>query len=145
MLAAGATFALDQISKAVAVAALGSGDRIEVLGSWFGFRLVRNPGGVFGLFPQAGLVFFALTVGIVVAVVLIGSRSGRFPIPLGMIAGGGLGNLADRIFEGGSPFEGMVIDFIDFRFWPTFNLADAAITLGVAYIALSSLKRGEDA
>jgi signal peptidase II len=145
VLAAGATFALDQISKAVAIAALGSGGRIEVLGSWFGFRLVRNPGGVFGLFPQAGLVFFALTVGIVVAVVLIGWRSGRFPIPLGMIAGGGLGNLADRMFRGGSPFDGMVIDFIDFRFWPTFNLADAAITLGVAYIALSSLKREEDA
>jgi signal peptidase II len=64
---------------------------------------------------------------------------------MGMIAGGGLGNLADRMFRGGSPFDGMVIDFIDFRFWPTFNLADAAITLGVAYIALSSLKREEDA
>jgi signal peptidase II len=61
-------------------------------------------------------------------------------VSLGLVLGGALGNLADRLFRPPGPFRGRVIDFVDFRVWPTFNLADAAVVCGAIVLALASLR-----
>ena len=61
----------------------------------------------------------------------------RWLVPLGMIVGGGVGNLIDRVFR---PFDGQVVDFVDLHVWPVFNLADSAIVVGVLLLALQSMR-----
>lgn len=135
-----ATLAVDQISKSLALVTLEDA-RIEILGSFLGLELVRNPGGAFSILPKVGGLL-AIASAILVGVVAIWAiRSGEFPIAFGMILGGGAGNLADRVFRGPGFTDGSVIDFIDFSFWPTFNLADTAITIGVGLLLIQSWRR----
>jgi signal peptidase II len=137
--AALATVAADQLTKQAALAALRPGERAGVIGSFFGFKLTRNSGGAFGILPGAPWLFFAASAVIVVAVVAMGWNRHDSSIALGVIAGGGIGNLLDRIFRAPALFHGKVVDFIDFPFWPTFNLADSAIVIGVAILFYQSL------
>lgn len=132
--------AADQISKSLVVELLPSGSRLDIIGSFFGFRVTRNPGGIFGFFPQAGLMFLVFTLIVVTVVVVWSLRTGESPVLFGMVVGGGVGNLADRIFRGPNLLAGRVVDFIDFSFWPTFNLADAAISIGVALLLIRSFR-----
>lgn len=133
------TLAADQISKVAAVAALEPHQRVDLLGSFFGLLLIRNPGGAFSLLRTRSGLLAGLTAIVVVLVVVWALRSKEFPLELGMVIGGGLGNLADRVFRAPGLFEGRVVDFIDFSFWPTFNLADTAITIGVGLLVMRSL------
>lgn len=125
------TIALDQVSKAWAVAALD--DRsIEVL--WkLRLHLTTNTGFAFssgqGLGPLLGLV--AAFVIILLWKMRARFTSRRGVISLGLVLGGACGNLTDRLFRAAGWGRGAVVDFIDFRFWPVFNLADAAIVVGV--------------
>lgn len=135
------TLAADQVTKAVVLAALAPGERVAVAGRFFGFVLARNPGAAFSILPGRSLLLAWVTAVIVAAVAVWAVASGEFPVALGLIVGGGLGNLADRIFRSPGMMRGMVVDFIDFSFWPTFNLADAAITVGVALVILKSLRK----
>lgn len=134
-----ATLAADQASKSLAMAALGDGERVDLLGRLFGLRLTTNPGGAFGIFPDAPLLFFFSSVAIVSVVLGWGWRSGEQPLALGLVAGGGLGNLVDRVLRPPGGLLGEVVDFLDFSFWPTFNLADSAIVVGVALLIGASL------
>jgi len=108
-----------------------------VVGKFFQFRLTRNPGAAFGLLQGSGSIIALLAV--VVAVVIFVSlrdvpdRVTVWALALGL--GGAVGNLIDRVFRGGGLFDGEVVDFLDFSFWPTFNVADSAITVG-ALLAL---------
>ena len=119
--------ALDQASKAIAVAALIRGESVDV---FFGLEMthVRNTGLAFGVLSGGGLAVLAL---IAAALALLLFYFGRHAgedytwLPAGAIVGGALGNLADR------SREGTVIDFIDPIFWPAFNVADIAVVLGV--------------
>jgi len=103
------------------------------------FRQVRNPGTAFGIVQTRSWLLFLVSV-VIMAVVLValwmwgrpGSRFFRFS--LGLIVGGALGNIVDRVALG------EVVDFIDFRFWPVFNLADVAIVTGVFLVLLVVLK-----
>ena len=102
------------------------------------FRLVSNSGATFSLGRNHNLLFAAGTAAVLVAIAVIVGRGvllGRVSnAALGVIAGGALGNLTDRIRLGS------VVDFIQIRFWPTdFNLADAAIRAGVLAILLALL------
>lgn len=135
------TVAADQVSKAVALAALAPGERVAVAGRFFGFVVARNSGAAFSMLPGRGLFLAWTTAAIVGAVAVWALASGEFPVALGLVVGGGLGNLADRIFRSSGMMRGKVVDFIDFSFWPTFNLADAAITVGVALVILKSLRK----
>lgn len=137
--AAACVVLIDQAAKSIALAVLVPGERVGVLGPAFGLELVRNSGGVFGLFPGRGILFFFLTVAVVGAVVIWAIRTGESPIQLGMVAGGGIGNLVDRVVRG--TFPGPVVDFLDVWGWPTFNLADTAITLGIGLLVLRSIRR----
>ena len=136
---AAATVLVDQGSKAVAAHLLADGRPRLAIGFW-DLELTRNPGGAFGILPQSTLLFFLATLVIVGGVVVWGVRSGQAPLALGLVAGGGLGNLIDRVTRAPGGLQGRVVDFIHFHFWPTFNLADSAIVIGVGLLILHELR-----
>ncbi len=134
-----AAFALDQGTKVLAVAHLDPGSFIPLLGGWLRLTLIHNVGSAFGLIPSGTIPTAA---SILVCVVVLGYvfRGGLAGAPgrgmaLGLVVGGALGNLLDRIRTGG------VVDFIDLQVWPVFNLADAAITIGVGLLAIGVVRR----
>lgn len=129
---AGAVVAADQATKAAAIAHVGRGDTAQIL-PFLDIANVRNRGVAFGLFGEANSVLIAATVVILVAILFYLSRGGtgaRFWVSGGLLVGGALGNLADRVRIGS------VIDWIDLPAWPTFNLADAAIVAGIFCLVL---------
>jgi signal peptidase II len=133
---------LDQLTKSWAVSALADGP-IEVISGVLRFRLGFNSGGAFGLFQGLPGIFL-LTTSVVIGIILFWIRrieDPRWLIPLGMVLGGGLGNLFDRVFR---EFDGRVVDFIDFRVWPIFNLADTAIVIGVLLVVLIGWRSPRD-
>jgi signal peptidase II len=128
------TVAFDWITKAIASATLDL-HSIDV-GSVITLRLSHNPGVAFGMGDRLpGAVVIALTAGVTV-VVLIAALRGAFPslFAAGLVVGGAVANLGDRL-TGGS-----VVDFLDLGWWPSFNLADVAITSGCALVALTSFR-----
>ncbi len=105
-------------------------------------RFTTNPGGAFGLFGSVPALFVAISV-LVVLVVLIASRnlpSTAAAVGLGLVFGGALGNLTDRVVRGPG-FSGEVVDFIDFHVWPVFNLADSALVVGAGVLLVSGIRR----
>ena len=82
-------------------------------------------------------------VALVVVLVTVGRSIDRplVAVALGLVLGGALGNLADRLFRSPGLFRGPVVDFVDLRWWPVFNLADAAITVGCLVLLVLSLGR----
>lgn len=141
---AGITLAVDQASKALVLTSLGPHRHVDLAGKVFGIVVRRNPGGAFGIFPDAPLFFFVATVAIVAGAIVWGWRAPQFAVPVGLIVGGGLGNLVDRLVRGPEPFRGEVVDFIYLSFWPTFNLADSAIVIGVGLLLLMSSRAGRE-
>jgi signal peptidase II len=127
---AGIVVALDQATKQLAVANIDRGDHVNV---FFGLDLAntRNTGVAFGAFEGAGLVV-AILIGISLALLvgyfLLHRDMPLLWLPVGLLLGGALGNLADRARDGA------VIDFIDPVAWPAFNLADACIVVGVVML-----------
>lgn len=137
--------AADQLSKWWAVNNLSKGRDIELVGS-LRLRLAFNPGAAFSLGSGRGLGPFIAVLALVVVVVLLfsgHSTKGRTgAIAVGLIAGGALGNLADRALRrGGSGIlGGYVVDFVDLQWWPAFNVADAAICVGAVGLVLFGLR-----
>jgi len=130
---------LDQLTKHWAVNALADGRIIDVVGS-LRWNLAFNRGMAFsqgeGLGPIIGVV--ALVV-VVVLLVSIGQSTSRwYPIAVGLIIGGALGNVIDRLLRGEGWFRGGVVDFIDVQWWPIFNIADIAVTVGGVLLLLTS-------
>lgn len=112
---------------------MSGGRTIEVIPGVLRFRLGFNSGGAFGLLQGLPGIFLVTTT-VVIGIILFWIRKledPRWLIPLGMVLGGGLGNLADRVFR---DFDGRVVDFIDLHVWPIFNLADTAIVIGVLLV-----------
>ena len=136
LLTAAIVFAIDQASKAAAVARLSPGERAEIL-PFLDLERTSNSGIAFGLAGNLPpVLLMGVAAAVVVVLLIIGSRirwRGAV-LAIGLILGGALGNLADRATRGA------VVDFISLPHWPTFNLADAAITLGVALLALGALR-----
>lgn len=131
---------IDQASKAWAVARLSGGRRIPILGDTFDLRLVLNPGSAFGLFPGATIVISALSTLITIVVAVWVLREPHPPLSLGLVLGGGVGNLVDRAMREPGWGRGHVVDFLYLSFFPTFNLADAAISIGVAFLLFQALR-----
>ena len=118
---------LDQATKAVAVASLDPGEEVNVFLA-LDMTHVRNEGIAFGALSGGGPLLvgaIALALTGLIGFFVLNSRVRLLWLPVGLILGGALGNLADRAREGA------VIDFIDPIAWPAFNLADAAIVIGV--------------
>ena len=123
----GAVVVLDQATKQLVVASLGRGEHRNI---FLGLDLtyVRNKGVAFGALGGGGALVTALTVGAValLAVYFAFNTERRYLwLPFGLVAGGALGNLADRAREGA------VIDFLDPILWPAFNMADVSIVVGI--------------
>jgi signal peptidase II len=127
-----------------AVERLGDGEVIELF--WTAqFRLVRNDGAAFGLGTSITPVITIAATTISIAVILYGRsvRRTSVAVALGAVLGGAVGNVIDRFLRPGDGFlRGAVIDYIDFQWWPVFNIADIAIVCGG--FALVFLLRDED-
>jgi signal peptidase II len=137
-----AVLVLDQITKAWAVAVLDDGP-IDIIDGFVRFALARNPGAAFSILQDRGtlLAIFALvTVGVILAVMRDLHRTADV-VGLALVLGGAVGNLADRVFRGGGLFDGAVVDFIDVGSFPSFNVADSAITIGVVLVLLGALRK----
>ncbi len=139
-LVAAVTVVLDLASKALVESRLASFESVEVIEGFLEIVNVRNPGAAFGLFAQNGswkvtffLLFTTVALGVILWVVKKLERGARAELcGLALIFGGAVGNLVDRVRYG------EVVDFIDFQVaghhWPAFNVADAAITVGVVIV-----------
>lgn len=130
---------LDQITKVIAQIFLPVSGSISVIPGIFHLTLVENPGVAFGLFAKLGNGLVFLIVICLVAIVIYLRKMRHLHwlerLPLAMILGGAAGNLIDRIRLG------HVVDFLDFRIWPVFNLADSFITVGVCVFLLCSFRK----
>ena len=123
--------AADQLTKHLVASDLRLGQGVHIIGP-FWIRHVQNSGIAFGLFASATPAVIVVT-GLAVAWMLAyfarsGARHPVLPIALGLVIGGSVSNLADRVRLG------HVTDFLDFRYWPAFNLADSFIVIGVAVL-----------
>jgi signal peptidase II len=128
---------IDQLTKIWAVSALSDGP-VEVIGTVLQFRLTRNPGGAFSLLTGLTPVLAVLAVVMVVYIVRTTRRTTDVVMAysLAFVLGGAVGNLVDRLLRSPGFLRGEVVDFIKVPNWPTFNIADSAITIGVILIAV---------
>jgi signal peptidase II len=131
-----AAVAADQLTKHIVTGHLTLDQGVHVVGP-FWIHHVQNSGIAFGLFASATPVVIVLT-GLAVAWMLLffarsGARHPVLPVALGLVIGGSLSNLLDRVRLG------YVTDFLDFRYWPAFNLADSFIVVGVAVLLVALL------
>ncbi len=121
---------VDQLTKVWAMAALADGP--ADLPGPFQFNLTRNTAGAFGL-GGAFVPFLALGALVLVVVLIARADVTSHPalaLSAGLVLGGALGNLVDRLVRSPGMLRGAVVDFVDLRWWPVFNVADAAITCG---------------
>jgi signal peptidase II len=117
-----------------------NGSPVEVIPGFFGFTYVENPGGAFGMFQSGGVVIgiAALIIALVVIVAISAERPWRETVALGLVVGGAVGNLVDRFARGDGVIDGPVIDWIELSIIPTFNIADASVTVAVALLLIFS-------
>lgn len=134
-IAAAFVFAADRLTKYFIIKSLALGQSIKVIPDVFHITPVFNDGAAFGVLRNCGLFFIIFSFAVIAFILLIVSKSPRLDrltaVSLALILGGAAGNMIDRLKFG------YVIDFLDFRIWPVFNIADSCITIGVALIAFS--------
>lgn len=133
--------AADAVSKAVAVANLTPGRPVDALGSALRLDLLRNPGSAFSFATGYTAVLSLVAVAVVVVLVRLAGRlrSRAWAVAFGLLLGGALGNLADRVFRSPGFLRGHVVDFLALPHWPVFNLADSGITVAAVLIVGLSL------
>lgn len=115
------------------------GHSIPVIGEYFQITYVRNPGGAFGFLPAGRWLF--LIASIIVTIIIIGyklffsqQQSLIADLGLALVLAGAAGNLSDRILYG------TVVDWLDFRIWPVFNVADSALVVGLGILAFEIIR-----
>ena len=142
LVAAGLIVLFDQVTKWIAVRTL-SDEPVSLIDGFLQFRLVKNPGASFSLFQGGGAVIALVAIAAVVLIFLVVQEvpSRLESLALGLVLGGAVGNLLDRVFRGDGFLNGKVIDFVDFDFFPTFNVADSAITIGAILAVLLAFTR----
>ena len=131
----------DQLTKAMIVSAIQPGGFLPVVGDFVRLVHSRNSGALFGLFRDNAVVFGLVSFGVVAMIVAYHARSGRsayLSVALGLLLGGAIGNLIDRLRLG------YVVDFVDAGVgdlrWYTFNVADAAISLAIVMLVLAAIR-----
>lgn len=114
------------------------GSPVDIVSGFFGFTYVENPGGAFGMFQDGGAVIgvAALIVAAIVLIALAFERPLLETVALGFVVGGAVGNLVDRFARGEGIIDGRVIDWIELSIIPTFNIADASVTVAVALLLI---------
>jgi signal peptidase II len=132
----------DQLTKSIVTSRLDLNDEVHVVGP-FSIHHVTNSGIAFGLFASATSIVILLTALAVAWMLYFFARSGSrhpvLPVALGLVIGGSVSNLLDRVRLG------HVTDFLDFRYWPAFNLADSFIVIGVAALLLALVASDREA
>lgn len=132
---------LDVVTKVLAVHLLKPGEPVSIIGDTVTWTLVRNSGAAFSMATGYTWVLTLVAVGVVVGIIWMGRRlvSRGWAVGLGMILGGALGNLIDRIFRSPGPLRGHVVDFLSIGWWPVFNVADPAVVGGAILLVGLSL------
>ena len=135
-------YTLDLVSKLLVVAKLEHHAPIEVFGDWLEFHAIRNPGAAFGFGAAFTVIFTMIAAAVIVVIARLARKLYSLPwaIALGLLLGGALGNLTDRIFRSPGIFQGEVVDFIAPKGFAVFNLADSAIVCGGILIVLLSFR-----
>jgi signal peptidase II len=135
-------YLLDLGTKMLVVARLEHHEPIQVLGDWLRFVAVRNPGAAFGMGEAFTVIFTCIAATVIVVIIRLARKLYSLPwaIALGLLLGGALGNLTDRIFRSPGVFEGAVVDFIAPAHFAVFNLADSAIVCGGFLIVILSFR-----
>jgi signal peptidase II len=135
---AAGVLALDIASKAIVVATLSDRPPIRLLGGLLTLRESRNSGAAFSIGTSMTIVFTVIAVGVIIFILRTSRRIYSLPwaVALGLLLGGAMGNLGDRILRAPGPFRGWVVDWIEVPHWPVFNLADSAIVCGGVLMVL---------
>ncbi|WP_079143335.1 signal peptidase II [Streptomyces noursei] len=142
---AGCAYLIDLCSKLAVVEKLEYRDPVPVLGAWLELRVTRNSGAAFGMGGAMTILFTVIAVAVVVAIVRLARKLYSVPwaIALGLLLGGALGNLTDRLFRSPGGLQGAVVDFIAVRGFSVMNLADWAIVCGGVLIVFCSFRGWE--
>ncbi|GLW63172.1 hypothetical protein Arub01_14160 [Actinomadura rubrobrunea] len=125
---------LDAVSKIIVVAALSDREPIRLLGGLLTLRETRNSGAAFSIGTGYTIIFTLIACAVVAAILRTARnlRSLPWAVCLGLLLGGAVGNLVDRLLRAPAPLKGHVVDWIELPYWPVFNLADSAIVCGGA-------------
>lgn len=140
--AAAGVLTLDQLTKWWASEAL-QGAPVVLIDGFLELRYLENTGAAFSLLEGAGPLIALAALAIIGFVMVLMRRIEARPeaVALGLVMGGALGNLTDRVFGGPGLLDGGVVDFVDFSFFPAFNLADSAITIGAGLLIVLAAVR----
>ena len=133
-------FLLDQLSKMYIMNTMLPGYTTPVISGVFHITYIQNRGAAFGLMADQRTFFILISLLVIIGILIFHIKhrpiSRHITVAMGLVAGGAAGNMLDRLRFGG------VVDFIDFRVWPIFNLADTAIVIGAYLLALALLRSG---
>jgi len=142
LVAAAAVIAADQLTKWWATSGLRL-HPISLFGGTLELHYVTNPGAAFSMLQGWGSLIAIVAVALAIFIFLVVRKVEHRPeaIALGLVLGGALGNVIDRVFRGPGLADGRVVDWIDFSFFPAFNVADSAITIGAALAVLVAFRR----
>lgn len=140
-----AVVALDLVTKILVVAFIQPGENVRILGGLVYLTNLRNPGAAFSMGTSLTWVLALVAIGVVVFIIRMAAklRSTAWAVCLGLVLGGAVGNLIDRIFRAPGILRGHVVDFVsvfgpDASYFPAFNAADSAISVGgVILVALA--------
>jgi signal peptidase II len=133
---------LDQLTKMLALQHLTPGEPVNVVGELLKFNLIRNPGAAFSLGSDFTPVISTIQIIVAVGVIWLSRRLGSagWAVAFGLLFGGAVGNITDRIFREPSPFHGHVVDFLQTPHWAIFNVADMAVTSAAILLVIQTLR-----
>lgn len=142
MAVAATAYALDVVTKVLAVRHLTGRPDVEVVGTWLQLTLVRNPGAAFSTGTELTHLLSALALTAIVVVVTLSRRirSRGWAVALGLLLAGVAGNFTDRVLREPGPFRGHVVDFLRLPNWPVFNVADICIDAAAVLIVVLALR-----
>jgi signal peptidase II len=137
---------LDVISKVIVVATVEPNEPVRLLGGLVYLSLIRNPGAAFSMATGMTWLLALIAIGVVIFIVRMAPRLRSTPwaVSLGLVLGGAIGNLIDRIFRSPGFLQGHVVDFVSVfgpyaEYFPVFNVADSAITIGGISLVVTAL------
>jgi signal peptidase II len=136
------TLSLDVATKNWAASTLSDRQPREIIGSILKFHYTRNSGAAFSLATGSTWIFTLVATVVALTVIVVAGKIGsrRWALALGLLLGGSLGNLGDRIFRSPGHLSGHVVDWIELPHWPIFNIADSAIVIAALIITLLSAR-----
>jgi signal peptidase II len=135
---AAAVLVVDQLTKQLVVANLAGRPPLDVIGEVVQLRYTTNSGGAFSLLTGAPLFFGVMAMVIIGGIIYASRRTQPLSmlVVLGLILGGALGNLTDRLLRGEALLRGEVVDFVKVGIWPVFNVADSCVVVGGLLLAI---------